>query len=70
MLAGSSPGVTVAELAAAGARRISLGSALARAALSATLAAGRELAEHGTFGFSRGVLTYAEANALWTEDGV
>ncbi|MFC0865365.1 oxaloacetate decarboxylase [Sphaerimonospora cavernae] len=68
VLAGSSPGVTVAELVAAGARRISLGSALARVALSATLAAGRELAEHGTFGFSRGVLSYAEANALWTDE--
>ncbi|WP_067182445.1 isocitrate lyase/PEP mutase family protein [Microtetraspora niveoalba] len=68
VLAGSSSGVTVAQLAAAGARRISLGSSLARVAVSAAVAAARELAEHGTFGFSRGVLGYAEANALWTED--
>lgn len=68
VLAGGSPGVTVAQLAAAGARRISVGSSLARVALSATLAAVRELAEHGTFGFSSGMLSYAEVNALWMED--
>lgn len=67
VLAGSSDGVTVAQLAAAGARRISVGSALARAAFSAAVAAIREIAEHGTFGFSRGMLTYAEMNALWSD---
>ena len=40
-----------AELQAAGARRISLGGALARAALGALLAAGREMKERGTFSF-------------------
>ncbi|WP_433500442.1 isocitrate lyase/PEP mutase family protein [Sphaerimonospora sp. CA-214678] len=69
VLAGGSDGVTVAGLAAAGARRVSLGSALARAALSAAFAAAQEIAEHGTFAFSRGMLTYAEMNALGAGSG-
>ena len=40
---------TVAELAEAGARRISVGGALARAAWAAFLQAAREIAEQGTF---------------------
>jgi 2-methylisocitrate lyase-like PEP mutase family enzyme len=44
-------GLTVEELAAAGARRISLGGALAAAALTAFLAAAREVRDAGTFGF-------------------
>lgn len=62
-LAGSSTSVTVEQLAAAGVRRVSIGSALARVALSATVRAARELAESGTFGFSTGTLSYAEINA-------
>lgn len=40
---------TVAELRAAGVRRISVGGALARAAWNGFLEAAREIAEHGTF---------------------
>ena len=40
---------TVAELAQLGVRRISVGGALARAALGGFLAAAKEIAEHGTF---------------------
>lgn len=40
---------TVAELAEVGVRRISVGGALARAALTGFLAAAREIAEEGTF---------------------
>ena len=40
-----------AELQAAGARRISLGGAIARAALGALIAAGREMKDRGTFSF-------------------
>jgi methylisocitrate lyase len=40
---------TVAELAAAGVRRISVGGALARTAWTGFLQAAREIAEHGTF---------------------
>jgi 2-methylisocitrate lyase-like PEP mutase family enzyme len=69
VLAGGQPGVTVAELSACGARRISLGSALARVALTATINASRELHEQGSFGFAAGVLSYAQANVLWPEEG-
>ncbi len=56
---GRSPGFTVANLAAAGVRRISLGSALARAAYGAFVTASREIAEHGTFGFGAQALPFA-----------
>jgi len=47
---------TVAEMAGAGARRISVGGALARAAWTGFLQAAREIAEHGTFSsFARNV---------------
>jgi 2-methylisocitrate lyase-like PEP mutase family enzyme len=68
VLAGGSTAVTIAALRDAGARRVSLGSALARVALSSTIAAAREIGERGTFEFSRGVLTYAEVNALWPQE--
>jgi 2-methylisocitrate lyase-like PEP mutase family enzyme len=41
----------VAELAAAGVRRVSVGGAFAYAAMGALVAAGRELLDHGTYGF-------------------
>jgi len=54
----------VAELAALGVRRISVGSALSRAALGAFVQAAREIQERGTFGFAEDALPYADANAL------
>ena len=56
--------LSVAELAALGVRRISVGSALSRAALGAFVRAAREMKEHGTFRFAEDALPYAEANAL------
>lgn len=56
--------LSVAELAALGVRRISLGSALSRAALGAFLRAAREIREHGTFRFAEDALPFAEANDL------
>jgi methylisocitrate lyase len=54
---------TVAELAATGVRRISVGGALARAAWTGFLTAATEIAEHGTFkGLSRAV-PFADVNA-------
>jgi 2-methylisocitrate lyase-like PEP mutase family enzyme len=47
-LPGTAP---VAELAAAGVRRISVGSGFSRVALGATVDAARELLERGTYGF-------------------
>ena len=56
--------LSVAELAALGVKRISLGSSLARAALTGFVAAAREIHDRGTFTFADGAISYAEANAL------
>jgi 2-methylisocitrate lyase-like PEP mutase family enzyme len=53
---------TVAELAAAGVRRISVGGALARAAWGGFLTAAREIAEHGTFTSLTKAVPFAEIN--------
>lgn len=60
--------LSVAELSALGVRRISVGSALSRAALAAFVRAAREMKEHGTFRFAEDALPYAEANALVVRD--
>jgi 2-methylisocitrate lyase-like PEP mutase family enzyme len=60
--------LSVDELAALGVKRISLGSALSRAALGAVIRAAREIQEHGTFRFAEEALPYAEANALMSAD--
>ena len=58
---------TVAELAALGVRRISVGGALARSAWAGALAAAREIAAHGTFmGLARAVPS-AEINGLFAD---
>ena len=51
---------TVAELAAAGVRRISLSTSLYRAAMTGFLAAAREVKEKGTFGYLDHTLTTPE----------
>jgi len=59
---------TVAELAAAGVRRISVGGALARTAWTGCLDAAREIAERGTFtGLARAV-PFAEINGRFGPD--
>lgn len=58
------PRLTVEELAAAGVRRVSLGSALSRAALGGLLRAAREVRDRGTFSFADDALPYAEAGRL------
>ena len=59
-----SDALSVAQLEALGVRRISLGSTLARTALGALVRAARELREHGSFGFARDALPFADANAF------
>jgi 2-methylisocitrate lyase-like PEP mutase family enzyme len=54
---------TVAELAAAGVKRISLATSLYRAAMSGLLAAAREVRETGTFGYLDHSLATPELNA-------
>ena len=53
---------TVAELAAAGVKRISLATSLYRAAMSGLLAAAREVQENGTFNYLDHTLTTPEWN--------
>lgn len=67
VLAGSDR-FTVAELAAAGVRRISVGGALARAAWTAVLNSAREIAEHGAFTGFRDTVQYADMNRLFERD--
>ena len=61
----SSGYTTVAELADAGARRISVGGALARTAWTGFIQAAKEIADHGTF-TALGIATpFAEINGLF-----
>jgi 2-methylisocitrate lyase-like PEP mutase family enzyme len=65
----SAPGLTVAQLADAGVRRVSVGSALARVAWGAFLRAAREIAAGGTFEAFAGAAPFAELNALFARPG-
>jgi len=58
-------GLRVADLAELGVRRVSVGSSLARVNWGAFLRAGREIAEHGTFGAFAGAAPFPELNALF-----
>lgn len=62
-----SPGMhfTLDELSDMGVKRISVGSALSRAAFGAFLRAGREMAEHGTFTFGEEAVSYADMARLF-----
>jgi len=55
---------SVDELAALGVRRISVGSALSRAALGAFMRAASEIRERGTFTFANDAAPYAELNDM------
>jgi 2-methylisocitrate lyase-like PEP mutase family enzyme len=59
---------TVAALAKAGVRRISVGGALARAAWAGFLAAAREIAEQGTFSHLASATPFAEINGLMSAE--
>ncbi|HEU5270555.1 MAG TPA: isocitrate lyase/phosphoenolpyruvate mutase family protein [Jatrophihabitans sp.] len=61
------PKFTVAELAEAGAGRISLGSALSRLTLGVLRRAAQEILDDGTFGFSESAIPYGEANTLMAQ---
>lgn len=52
------------DLAAAGAKRISVGSGPARVAFAACIAAGREMIDHGTFTFARSAAPSSEIESL------
>jgi 2-methylisocitrate lyase-like PEP mutase family enzyme len=58
-------GHTVAQYAEAGARRISVGSALARVALGAFMRAARTMLDKGEFDFA-GAASFADLNAMFS----
>lgn len=57
--------LSLADLSALGVRRISVGSALSRAALGAFLRAAREMREHGTFTFADDAVSYRDISAMF-----
>lgn len=61
-------GLTVASLASAGVRRISLGSALARTAYGSVLEAAREIATSGTFTFGDRAASFDQLNAFMSQE--
>jgi 2-methylisocitrate lyase-like PEP mutase family enzyme len=64
----ASSGMTVAELAALGVRRISVGGALARTAWGAFMRAATGSAEHGSFAGFADAVPFAELNGLIAAD--
>ena len=68
VLVGSDAGLTVADLAALGVRRISVGAALARVAWTAFIRAAGEIAGAGRFGGFAGLTSFAELEAFFRED--
>ena len=58
---------SVEEIAAAGAKRISVGGAFARAALGAFIRAAREVREKGTFTFAAEAIPHAEVSAYMAD---
>ncbi|MFZ0662763.1 MAG: isocitrate lyase/phosphoenolpyruvate mutase family protein [Acidobacteriaceae bacterium] len=63
VLLGSNTGLTIADLAQLGVRRISVGAALARTAWTGFIRAAKELAEQGT-GFD-GIISHGELSTLF-----
>ena len=63
------PGMTfsLAELADAGAKRISVGSALARLAYGALIDAAKEMRDGETFGFSQRAVGFSELDAMFAD---
>jgi 2-methylisocitrate lyase-like PEP mutase family enzyme len=57
--------LSLSELSELGVKRVSVGSALSRAALGAFLRAAREMREHGTFGFAEDAASYRDISAMF-----
>jgi 2-methylisocitrate lyase-like PEP mutase family enzyme len=64
VLAPQVKGATLAALAEAGAKRLSVGGALARAAVGALLRAGREMQAQGSFGWTADLASLADVKRL------
>jgi len=63
----SGPTYSVAELGAAGVKRISVGGSFARAALGAFMRAATEVKENGTFSYAADAIPDAEASSYMTD---
>jgi 2-methylisocitrate lyase-like PEP mutase family enzyme len=59
---------TLKQLADAGAKRVSVGSALSRAALAAFAKAAQEMKDFGTFNFAKDAFPFADINKLMKEE--
>ena len=59
---------TLKQLADAGVKRVSVGSALSRAALAAFAKAAHEIKDFGTFNFAKDAFPYADINKLMKEE--
>ena len=57
--------MTLVELSALGVKRVSVGSALSRAALGAFLRAAYEMRDHGTFNFAEDAVSYRDISAMF-----
>lgn len=65
LMSGANTALTVNRLAELGVKRISVGSALARAAYGAFFRAAQEIKEQGTFNFTKEALPFAQLNAMF-----
>src|SRR5580704_6581235 len=57
--------LSLSELSALGVRRVSVGSALSRAALGAFLRGAHEMRDHGTFNFAEDAVSYRDISAMF-----
>ncbi|MFL6681428.1 MAG: oxaloacetate decarboxylase [Burkholderiaceae bacterium] len=67
LLVGATSEFTLADIAALGVRRISVGGAMARSAWGGFMRAARTIAEHGSFDGFAGAAGNAELNALFSD---
>jgi 2-methylisocitrate lyase-like PEP mutase family enzyme len=65
VMSAADPGLTAAQLAGAGVKRISVGGALSRLALAAFLEGAREMKEHGEFTWVRRTVPSQELKAIF-----
>jgi 2-methylisocitrate lyase-like PEP mutase family enzyme len=68
VLMSANTGLRLADLAELGVRRVSVGSALARAAWTGFIAAATAMAREGSFAGFEGAVSFAELNTLFRED--
>lgn len=67
VLLGSYTGLTIADLAQLGVRRVSVGAALARAAWTGFIRAAKEIAEQGTTAAFEGIVSHGELSTFFAK---